>query len=173
MGMGSQCGFLLRVCVGRASADVMGMLREIVGTVGMVMLGKAADAVSESSDGSSWGYGTATATAARALSIIARRMVGVVVATTRDDEFTMRLAFSNVRTDAVVLSFCMSHFSHKGRVVPVYLYSAPDVHIAIRPSLVKPSPGNLLGSTMAVFKVWLPSSICYRDAALVYPAGYV
>jgi hypothetical protein len=164
---------LLRVCVGSATADVMGMLREIVGTMGMVREGRALDRVSGSSDGSSWGYGDATASAARALNRMARRIVGVVVVTTRDDDFVMRLASLNVRTDAVVLfSICLIPYPRAAWNLYICIRLQKSI-LQIRPSSSRTSPGGLLGSTIAVFKLWYPSSICYCDAALVCPASYV
>jgi hypothetical protein len=74
--MGSQCGRLLFVKTGRLGSCVMGMLRDVVKIGGTVIVGKKAETVSGSSGvSSSCGYGTATASAARAPSMIARRMV--------------------------------------------------------------------------------------------------
>jgi hypothetical protein len=109
MGMGSQCGFLLRVRV--HAGVVMGMLREVDRIAGMVMVGRRSEAVSGPSGvSSSWGYGTAIASAARALSRIARRMLFSMFVRCRDDDLPTRLVIANVCTGAVGL-FCLSHFS--------------------------------------------------------------
>jgi hypothetical protein len=76
MGMGSQCGRLLFVENGKSGSCVTGTLRDVVKIAGTVMVGRRAETVSGSSGvSSSCGYGTATTSAARAPSIIARRMV--------------------------------------------------------------------------------------------------
>jgi hypothetical protein len=110
MGKGSQCGFLLRVRV--HAGVVMGMLREVDKIGGMVIVGRRSETVSGLSGvSSSWGYGTAIASAARAPMIIARRMlVSTFFCFCRDDDLATRLVIANVCTGAVGL-FCLSHFS--------------------------------------------------------------
>jgi hypothetical protein len=89
----------------------MGMLREVDRIAGIVMVGRRSEAVSGPSGvSSSWGYGTAIASAARALSRIARRMLFSMFARCRDDDLPTRLVIANVCTGAVGL-FCLSHFS--------------------------------------------------------------
>jgi hypothetical protein len=103
--------------------------------------------------------------------MMARRMVSSmgIVTTRRDDDLALRMAFQKYVPMQWVCISCVS-LLFKCRLVPVYLHSAPNVHIEYGLSL-KELYQELLGSTIAVFKIWLPSSICYCEASLVSPTA--